>query len=297
MPHISLDLLKDNSAVDALRILARNGFFKPAGNLLNKFNLNLPDESYNYECMLCENKHEFLDKFVDTAIKKLTRFEFSTFLVGITLPFGVEEREDEFKAAFKVLYGENIRNEFGRSIGKRIVKKTNKQVDFRNPDLVILINPLTEKISIQAAPVFVGGTYRALVDNIPQSTWFCSTCRGKGCQKCDWSGKNSSETIEELFKKPFINFFSSNTATFHSSSHSNIVTDDFGSWKYFVMEVSSPKKRFVDITKLNSLVKVSSKGRLEILNLSFVDKSFIQKIKNSSQFPSKNPFQSNLKKR
>jgi tRNA pseudouridine synthase 10 len=62
----------------------------------------------------------------------------ATFLVGVELPVAVEEREDEFRAEFDVCYGENIKNEFGRAIGKKIAEQSGKTVDYRKPDIVLL---------------------------------------------------------------------------------------------------------------------------------------------------------------
>ena len=49
-------------------------------------------------------------------------YEFTTFLVGIELPTKVEEREDEFKAAVNIGYGESMKHEFGRLLGKALGK-------------------------------------------------------------------------------------------------------------------------------------------------------------------------------
>ena len=68
-------------------------------------------------------------------------YEFTTFLVGIELPVKVEEREDEFKAAFNLGYGESIKHEFGRLFGKAIGARTGKEAEYLKRRLVAVINP------------------------------------------------------------------------------------------------------------------------------------------------------------
>ena len=84
-------------------------------------------------------------------------------LVGIELPVKVEEREDEFKAAFNLGYSESIKHEFGRLFGKALAIRTGKEVDYLKPDLVVVINPFLEKVRVQVNPLFVAGRYRKLV--------------------------------------------------------------------------------------------------------------------------------------
>ena len=65
--------------------------------------------------------------------------------MGIEVPIKVEEREDEFKAAFNLGYSESIKHEFGRLFGKALAERTGKEADYLIPDLVVVINPFREK--------------------------------------------------------------------------------------------------------------------------------------------------------
>jgi tRNA pseudouridine synthase 10 len=111
-------LSKEKNGVKILKILATNGFSKTAAELLQKMKKRIPSKSIPKMCFLCEDKFKNLDEIAEKALKELSGYEHGSFLVGIELPVAVEEREDEFRAEFNVCYGENMRNEFGRLIGK-----------------------------------------------------------------------------------------------------------------------------------------------------------------------------------
>jgi tRNA pseudouridine synthase 10 len=199
--------------------------------------------------------------------------------VGVELPVHVEEREDEFKAEFDVSYGENMRSEFGRLLGKKLAEHVGKSVDYSKPEIVILINPITENVRLQVNPLYIAGYYKKLVRGIPQSRWLCSNCRGKGCEKCNWTGKMYMESVEELIEKPFLEETGGSKASFHASGREDIDARMLGKGRPFVIEIAQPKKRFLDLKKLEKAVNVKAEGKILISNLRFVDKSVIRKLK------------------
>ena len=115
-----------------------------------------------------------LTSLTQKALELIAEYEFTTFLVGIELPAKIEEREDEFKGAVNIGYGESIKHEFGRLLGKALAKQTGKEADYLIPDMVVVFNPFLETVRLQVNPLFVAGRYRKLVRTIPQSKWFCS---------------------------------------------------------------------------------------------------------------------------
>jgi tRNA pseudouridine synthase 10 len=191
----------------------------------------------------------------------------------------VEEREDEFKAAFEVGYGESIRHEFGRLLGKGIAEKTGKNAEYKKPDIVVIIDPFAGHVRLQVNPLFVAGRYRKLVRDIPQSKWFCSSCRGKGCEKCGWTGKMYPESVEELASTPFLEAAEGEKTAFHASGREDIDARMLGSGRPFVIEISKPKKRFLDLKELGDAVNTNAEGRVEVSNLRFTNKAVVRKLK------------------
>ncbi len=272
-------LSKDKKGIRTLRILATNGSLTTAKETLDKMRESVPRKREPKTCFLCDDKFKTVGELAEKALDKLKEYEYSSFLVGTHLPIVIEEREDEFKAEFEVRYSENIRNEFGRIIGKKIAECNGKPVEYRNPEAVVLINPLTEEIMLQINPFYVAGNYRKLVRGIPQSKWFCSNCRGKGCEKCSWTGKMYSESVEEMVGKPFLDATGGFTSSFHASGREDIDARMLGRGRPFVIEIKTPKKRFLDLKKMEEAVNAYAEGKVEVSNLRFADKNVVRKLK------------------
>ncbi|MGQ9529987.1 MAG: tRNA pseudouridine(54/55) synthase Pus10 [Candidatus Bathycorpusculaceae bacterium] len=273
-----LALEKEKEGVKILRILATNAFFKTAAELLQKMKRRISTK-FPEKCFLCEDKFKILEKMAEKAIKEADDYEYNSFLVGIELPVAVEEREDEFRAEFNVCYGENIRNEFGRLLGKKIAEKSGKTVNYKKPDLVLLINPFTEKVRLQVNPLYIGGRYKKLVRGIPQSKWFCSNCHGKGCEKCNWTGKMYPESVEEIIAKPFLEVTGGVKASFHASGREDIDARMLGKGRPFIIQIAKPKKRFLDLKKIEDVVNAYAKNKVKISHLHFADKADVRRLK------------------
>ncbi|MEM2994598.1 MAG: tRNA pseudouridine(54/55) synthase Pus10 [Candidatus Bathyarchaeia archaeon] len=273
----ALALSKNKEGVKNLKILAANGFSETAKEILQKMKKHVP--SFPAACFLCENKFEKIDAMAKAALKKLEGCEYSSFLVGIELPVAVEEREDEFKAEFDVGYGENMRNEFGRLLGKKIADYSGKTVDYRKPDVVLLVNPILEEVKLQINPLYIAGRYKKLVRGISQSKWLCANCRGRGCEKCGWTGKMYPESVEELIAKPFLDETGGAKASFHASGREDVDARMLGEGRPFVIEISKPKKRFLNLEKLEEDINAYAKGKVEVSMLRFADKAVVRKLK------------------
>jgi len=271
-------LSKGRGGLKALRILTTNGLSDAARQILDmkKRSLTLDNPK---ACFLCEDRFKACDNMVQGALKQLADYEYSNFLVGTELPTKVAEREDEFKAEFEVTYGENLRNEFGRVIGKRIASHTGKVVEFKKPEIVVLINPFTSAIKLQVNPLFVTGRYRKLKRGLPQSKWLCSDCRGKGCKKCNWTGKMYSESVQEIIEKPLLEATSGMNMSFHASGREDIDARMLGNGRPFVAEVTRPKKRFIDLKKLEEAVNSYGKRKIEVSGLKPANKDVVRELK------------------
>jgi len=130
MQASALKLKGEGEGLRTLKVLAVNGFAIEAGEALRQSGKRVPKAAVQ-TCFLCDGKFQSIDVLVEKALKEAAYYEYDTFLVGVELPMAVEEREDEFKAALNVVYGESIRHEFGRVVGKRLEERTGKTVEFR----------------------------------------------------------------------------------------------------------------------------------------------------------------------
>jgi len=269
---------KEAKGVKILKLLATNGFFPEAQVTLKHLKKRLP-KTDSSECFLCDNRFAHVDDLVQKALDKTAEYEYTSFLVGVELPSAVGEREDEFKAKFDVGYSESIKHEFGRVLGKEIEARTGKTVEFRIPDFMIIINPFTENFKMQINPLFVAGRYRKLVRDISQSKWFCSGCRGRGCSKCNGTGKLYAESVEEIVSNPILAASGGAESAFHASGREDVDARMLGTGRPFVVEISKPKKRSIDLKKVEEVINANAKDKVEISRLRFSNREVIRKIK------------------
>ena len=274
----ALALANDKEGLRILKLLAFNGFSQEANEALRQAGKRLPKSDVK-TCYLCKDTFKSIAALAQKALNEVCDYEYSTFLVGVELPVDVEEREDEFKASSNVAYSESIKHEFGRVLGKRLEQQSGKTVEFRKPDVAIVINPFTENVTLQVNPLFVVGRYRKLVRDIPQSKWFCSNCRGRGCQECGGTGKLYSESVEELVSKPLIDATGGEKTAFHASGREDIDARMLGTGRPFVVEISKPKKRNIDLAKLLEAINSSGRGKIRVSRLRFASRDLVRRLK------------------
>jgi tRNA pseudouridine synthase 10 len=259
-----------------LRILSSNGSFNMAADILHNMRKNARKKR---ECYLCQGLFKSVESLVENALEILENYEYTNFLVGIELPTVFEEREDEFKAHFEIGYGESMRNEFSRDIGKKIAVATKKPAEYKKPDVVVLVRPLTGKVILQSNPLYIRGAYKKLVRDIPQSKWLCRSCRGEGCPKCKGTGKMYPESIEEIIAVPLLKETGGEDVAFHAAGREDVDVQMLGTGRPFIMEVKRPKRRFIDLQNLTKFVNKKARGKVELLNLSFTNKDEIRGLK------------------
>ena len=275
----SVSTNKNKKGIARLKVLSTNGFSREAQETLKHLKKRVPKKGAPEQCCLCEGKFELVDALTQKALDATIGYEFATFLVGIELPLKIEEREDEFKAAVNTGYSESMKHEFGRLLGKAFTKKTSKEADYLKPDLVVIFNPFQETLHLQVNPLFVAGRYRKLVRTIPQSKWFCSKCHGKGCPECGGTGKLYPESVEELTAKPLLVASFGEESFFHASGREDIDARMLGTGRPFVLEISKPKKRVLDLKQIEGEINAGAVGKVEVCGLHFTTKDVVRRLK------------------
>ncbi|RLG92614.1 MAG: tRNA pseudouridine(54/55) synthase Pus10 [Candidatus Hecatellales archaeon] len=268
-------LNENKDGISLLENLAVNGMFKLAEDILKR--LGYKPKTSQKKCELCEGKLQKLESFVGEMLKKVEGYEFNSFLVGAKIPEKIIEAEDSLRANYKVKWGETIKSEFTREIGKIISRVTKKHVDYKKPDIVFTINPFTEEIGFQVNPLFIGGRYKKLVAGIPQARWVCGRCGGVGCEHCGWTGKKYPESVQEIIEKPILELTLGEKTEFHASGREDIDAKVLGNGRPFIIEVKNPKKRNIDLKLIEE--EINRSGKVEVLNLYFADKQAVRKIK------------------
>jgi len=271
-----LTLLKQKDGIALLKTMATNGSFNTATEILKKMHKRFGEKR---RCHLCKGQFGNLDKLSSHVLEKLRDYEYNTFLIGIELPTEVEEREDEFKAEFEVMHGESMKNHFSREIGKKVSETVGKMAEHKKPDIVIFVDPFSEQITLQPNPLFISGRYRKLARGISQSKWICTQCRGKGCQRCNWTGKMLSESIEEIIADPVLEKTLGENVSFHAAGREDVDALMLGRGRPFIVEVKKPKKRFTDLKNLAEAINSEAKNKVKVSSLHFTNRSAVRRLK------------------
>ncbi|MDQ1254914.1 MAG: tRNA pseudouridine synthase 10 [Euryarchaeota archaeon] len=241
----------------------------------------LGKEGEDEQCWVCLDQFKKLDRWADEAVQALGSLEYSTFLVGTKVSGVLSENEELLWAETGTAYAEQLKSELNREVGKLIAEKVHKEVDFENPDITITLDLAKNKLELQVRSVYILGRYLKMVRGIPQTRWPCRKCKGKGCESCNFTGKQYQESVDELIKGPVVEAFQAVDTTFHGSGREDIDALMLGSGRPFVVEVKYPKKRRADLEELMKNINEKAAGKVEVREFSFVGKDLIETLKSS----------------
>jgi len=232
-------------------------------------------------CWLCFGLCDEISHFADLISDSLNDYEYETFLVGSKVDEDIISREQELFDFVGSEYSESIKTEFNREIGKILEKNLGKEVDFKNPTIMAIIDTSFDVVNLQISSLFIYGRYKKYRRDIPQTKWFCRICRGKGCKRCDYTGTLYVTSIEELIAKKFLNVTKGNDESFHGCGREDVDVRMLGNGRPFVLEIKNPKIRKFDLTKLEDDINAINKDDIEISDLHFSDREKITRLKDA----------------
>ena len=252
-----------------------------ADKVCDELDINLD----NVNCIVCDNLFDKLDddlyKKIDDKINYLG-IEFDTFLVGSKIDKDIQKRDEELSEKFN-LSVETIKKEVNRLIGLEIWERFDKEAEFESQDIVFSIDLLEDPIvRIQINPLYIEGRYNKLKRGIPQTKWPCSKCKGRGCEECNFTGKQYPESVEELISEHFLRLTKGREAKFHGAGREDIDVLMLGSGRPFVLEIKEPKIRKLDLAKMEDEINKINEGKTSYHNLHVCERRRKAEIKQSS---------------
>ena len=249
------------------------------------------------ECEICHNIFKYIEEDVLDLVNEkieLLNVEFDTFVVGCKLPKEIVEKDQQISENFDFdveIIKREVKREVNREIGKLLEANLEQNVDFDGEDVLVMVdfrrmlkemqeNPI--KVRLQINPIFIEGRYRKLIRGIPQTKWPCTKCKGKGCEECNFTGKQYPESVEELLSETVLKHTNGYEAKFHGAGREDIDVRMLGTGRPFVLEIKEPKIRKIDLKKIEEEVGEVAKGKTEYLNLKFTERKRKAEIKVSS---------------
>jgi len=272
--------------IQRLKIIAENGSITPLIPLIEK---RTGEKIKTKECTLCGNQLSEV-RFNELAHKiyqDLTQYEFRTFLVGASIPAEIREMEDKIRSEFSIDTGEDIKNDITRSIGRVISTLSNTKVEYACPDITVIVDFFNDSYQIQVNPLFIRGVYLKHKRNIPQTVWLCRVCWGKGCEACNYKGREYETSISELIGIPATEYFEALDFKFHAAGREDVDALMEGTGRPFVLELKHPRKRFLDLKKLEEIINKRAEETIEVRELRPSSRREIREIKAQSTRTSK----------
>ncbi len=245
---------------------------------------NLPYEKETRACWICSDLFIRLGEWAERARDALDGIEYSTFLVGTRVPALITESEELVWSDLGLSDPEPLKAEVNREVGKRIASLTGKIADFRHPDVVVILEPGRETLTVQVNPVFIRGRYCKYERGIPQTRWFCRECGGEGCPRCGHTGKMYQDSVEELIGRHIIEAFHAQDAILHGSGREDIDARMVGTGRPFIMEVVSPRIRVKNLTELADRINHEEAGRIGVTLEGFAERSAVETIKSKQSY-------------
>jgi tRNA pseudouridine synthase 10 len=192
-----------------------------------------------------ENKIEIFFKKIITELKE---YQFNSFLIAI---ISGNQKNNEIEKPFK------------KDLGQKLSSYLKKEVDFKNPDIIIQIYLNEEKITYQIKPLYICGRYQKVKAGIPQTRWH---------------KKIYQTSVQEEIGNIVLKYTKGTDHSFHGCGREDIDVLMLGNGRPFVLEIKNPKIRKIDLKLIENEINQNSQW-VKVKNLNLTDKEKIKELK------------------
>ena len=241
---------------------------------LKEQGIDAPAEDF---CPLCENVFDMLGRFAEATAEKINEVDSDNFLIGSRIEPEITQREKEIKEKYALENSETIKAELNREIGKLALPMIHRPVEFKNPQVVALVDTRFADVTLDIAPVFIAGRYNKYSREIPQTIWPCRVCHGKGCDHCHGAGKMYPTSVQEIIGDIALEMADGQEHFFHGMGREDIDACMLGNGRPFVLEISQPKHRYIDLDELERRANQTDMAAFN--SLKFVQREAVERYK------------------
>ncbi|MEO3993434.1 MAG: tRNA pseudouridine(54/55) synthase Pus10 [Desulfurococcaceae archaeon TW002] len=192
------------------------------------------------KCHICGNKLDVLiNELTVKCLDLLKNRDFKSLLVGVEKNSTYEEKEKEVVSVLSVDSWESIRREIKREVGKRLHLITSTEPNFKEPDVLLVLNLDTGEVKIRSSQIFLKGYYLKLGRHISQKWWYS---KDGGLRY-----KASVEGVAEKLARVFL----SDGILIHAAGREDSDARMLGSGRPLIIEVVNPRKREFRLEEVN----------------------------------------------
>ncbi len=216
------------------------------------------------DCFICGGRMDRIGPVIKEVAKRIRRYEFDSLAVGVSMPDGVQDREDELRANLKLKGGETIKTHVARLVAEAVASKLGKKVDKTRPDLTVVVDMESGGVAVSSKPLFLYARYTK-PPGVSQKRELCRHCSGQGCKKCKTTGFEQGPSVEGQLRTKLARVSGSDRMKFTWIGSEDRESRVYPPGRPFVVELKSPVKRQVPkrfrVRTKGGLVSVS-RGRV-----------------------------------
>ena len=233
-------------------------------------------------CPFCEELFAEIELLADLVSDELAPYEFSRLQIGGQFPKAQSEAEDDLRKRYGAAGSLPLKSSLTDEIAKVLVEKlpSVKMVN-EKPQILALIDMLTLGVNIEVRSHYIYGRYRKLERGIPQTRWPCRACKGRGCERCNNTGKQYETSVQDLIGEPILPLFAGDDHAFHGMGREDIDVRCMGRGRPFVIEIKNPRRRSLPASELEQKINHAAAGRIEVDSMRDSTRSEVVRIKDT----------------
>jgi len=216
------------------------------------------------KCFVCAGLFQRIDDAVELILEKMKHYEFDTFLVGCAILKKIQAMEEEIWAKIGGENVEPIKKELNIILRRKLLKKIGKKIDLNYPDIIFLADFVKNRILVNMNSLFIEGRYQKLVRDLPQTKW---------------PGKEYNTSVEELVAESVLKATQATREKFHGQGREDLNALMLGKGRPFVIEIRDPKKRKINLKKVQKEINEKNKNKIKVTNFKFATKKRVIEIK------------------
>ncbi len=183
-----------------------------------------------------------VDELVDEVVSRARGYEFKTFGLGLSMPEGVQEREDEIRSSLKLKGRETVKTELAKLMSAEMERKLGKELDRADPDLMATVDVANVGVALHSRPLFFYARY-SKPRGIAQKRERCDKCSGRGCGVCRMTGFKKTATVEFGVGRRLLDETGAEAAKFSWIGSEDKESKVAAPGRPFVAELKNPKRR------------------------------------------------------
>ena len=233
-------------------------------------------------CPFCENLFEEAPLLAELIYESIGERDCSRLQLGARIPKDQTEAEDHLRKRFGAGGSAPLKSSLVEEVARQLGELgMGQNLVVEKPEILALFDVLTLTVELDIRSHYVYGRYRKLERGIPQTKWPCRACKGRGCEKCDYTGLQYSSSVQALIGDPLLELFGSEEHAFHGMGREDIDVRCLGRGRPFVIELKKPYKRDVDMNLIMDAINSSAENRLEVSDMRPSNRSEVVRVKDT----------------